>query len=181
MSRATELLQQENNQSKIKSKSSKASIDRNQQEEQSLNDQKNKTILSSEVLENSHDQEMKEKILKGTVPEKLHLTEISEDSGTADICNLAGLPAYCKIVKAALKMENQDAQLKKSRVDLASLPTRQYLDQTVVPILMNALSHLAKERPPEPIAALAAYLLKNRGNFEQVSTETSLTTESEKA
>lgn len=68
-------------------------------------------------------------------------------------------------------MENQDTQPRKSRIDLASLPTRQYLDQTVVPILMNALSHLAKERPPEPIAALAAYLLKNRSNFEQIPSE----------
>ncbi|KAJ3658536.1 hypothetical protein Zmor_010270 [Zophobas morio] len=60
----------------------------------------------------------------------------------------------------------QEAQPKK-RVDLGSLPTRQYLDQTVVPILMQALSHLAKERPPEPISALAAYLLKHKSTYEQ--------------
>lgn len=60
----------------------------------------------------------------------------------------------------------QDIQPKKSRVDLGSLPTRQYLDQTVVPILMQALSHLAKERPPEPISALAAYLLKHKTTYE---------------
>jgi len=35
---------------------------------------------------------------------------------------------------------------KKPGVDLQSLPTRQYLDQTVVPILLQALSTLAKER-----------------------------------
>jgi len=39
-----------------------------------------------------------------------------------------------------------DITTKKSRVDLQSLPTRQYLDQTVVPILLQALSTLAKER-----------------------------------
>jgi protein dpy-30 len=39
-----------------------------------------------------------------------------------------------------------DMTTKKSRVDLQSLPTRQYLDQTVVPILLQALSTLAKER-----------------------------------
>lgn len=39
-----------------------------------------------------------------------------------------------------------EAPAKKSRVDLQSLPTRQYLDQTVVPILLQALSTLAKER-----------------------------------
>lgn len=70
------------------------------------------------------------------------------------------------IFKAALRMENQDSIQKKNRVDLSSLPTRQYLDQTVVPILMSALSYLAKERPPEPIAALAAFLLKNKSSYE---------------
>lgn len=62
-------------------------------------------------------------------------------------------------------MDSQDNPVKK-RADLSSLPTRQYLDQTVVPILMNALSYLAKERPPEPINALAEYLQKNKSVYE---------------
>lgn len=60
----------------------------------------------------------------------------------------------------------EEVQPKKSRVDLSSLPTRQYLDQTVVPILMHGLSFLAKERPPEPINALAAYLLKHKSAYD---------------
>jgi len=55
---------------------------------------------------------------------------------------------------------------KKSRVDLQSIPIRQYLDQTVVPILLQGLSALSKERPPEPIEYLAAYLLKNKNKFD---------------
>lgn len=39
-----------------------------------------------------------------------------------------------------------DAPHKKSRIDLQSLPTRQYLDQTVVPILIQGLTTLSKER-----------------------------------
>lgn len=35
---------------------------------------------------------------------------------------------------------------KKTRIDLSSLPTRQYLDQTVVPILIQGLTTLSKER-----------------------------------
>uniref|UniRef100_A0AAV2LK32 Uncharacterized protein n=1 Tax=Knipowitschia caucasica TaxID=637954 RepID=A0AAV2LK32_KNICA len=35
---------------------------------------------------------------------------------------------------------------KKQKVDLQALPTRAYLDQTVVPILLQGLSVLAKER-----------------------------------
>ena len=37
-------------------------------------------------------------------------------------------------------------QAKKQKVELASLPTRAYLDQTVVPILLQGMSVLAKER-----------------------------------
>ncbi|KAJ8969012.1 hypothetical protein NQ317_007373 [Molorchus minor] len=89
-------------------------------------------------------------------------TALTEQEIATEVCNLAGNPNYCKLIKAALRMENQENISKKSRVDLSSLPTRQYLDQTVVPILMSALSYLAKERPPEPISALAAFLLKKQ-------------------
>ncbi|KAJ6649720.1 Daxx-like protein [Pseudolycoriella hygida] len=55
--------------------------------------------------------------------------------------------------------------------DLQSLPTKQYLDQTVAPILLQGLQTLAKERPPDPISFLAAYLLKHKGNEETVDDE----------
>ncbi|KAI6190519.1 hypothetical protein M3Y97_00126800 [Aphelenchoides bicaudatus] len=48
---------------------------------------------------------------------------------------------------------------------LQSIPTRQYLDQTVVPILLLALGALAKERPADPIDFLANYLLKEKSRF----------------
>lgn len=48
---------------------------------------------------------------------------------------------------------------------LQSIPTRQYLDQTVVPILLLALGALAKERPSDPIDFLANYLLKEKSRF----------------
>nr|XP_044986439.1 protein dpy-30 homolog [Jaculus jaculus] len=54
----------------------------------------------------------------------------------------------------------------KQKVDLQSLPTRAYLDQTVVPILLLRLAVLAKERPPNPIEFMASYLLKNKAHFE---------------
>ncbi|XP_017481899.1 PREDICTED: protein dpy-30 homolog [Rhagoletis zephyria] len=57
-------------------------------------------------------------------------------------------------------------QCKKPRPDLSSLPTRQYLDQTVAPILLHGLQTLARERPPDPISFLAAYLLKNKNRCE---------------
>jgi len=54
--------------------------------------------------------------------------------------------------------------LKKSRADLNSLPTRQYLDQTVNPILLPALKALAKERPSDPISFLIAQLNKHKND-----------------
>uniref|UniRef100_A0A1Q3FGM6 Protein dpy-30 homolog n=1 Tax=Culex tarsalis TaxID=7177 RepID=A0A1Q3FGM6_CULTA len=55
---------------------------------------------------------------------------------------------------------------KPSGRDLQSLPTRQYLDQTVNPILLQGLKALAKERPQDPIQYLANYLLKNKARVE---------------
>jgi len=37
--------------------------------------------------------------------------------------------------------------------------------QTVVPILLQALQALSKERPPDPIEYVANYLLKEKGKF----------------
>lgn len=65
-----------------------------------------------------------------------------------------------------MEKENETNASRKSRIDLNALPTRQYLDQTVVPILLQGLSALGKERPPDPINYLAAYLLKNKATFE---------------
>ena len=42
-----------------------------------------------------------------------------------------------------------------------ALPVRAYLDQTVVPVLLQGLAELAKERPANPIEWLGNYLLKN--------------------
>ncbi|KAG7487181.1 dpy-30-like [Solea senegalensis] len=58
-------------------------------------------------------------------------------------------------------------KMSKQKVDLQALPTRAYLDQTVVPILLQGLSMLAKDRPPNPIEYLAAFLLKNKSQFEE--------------
>ena len=46
-------------------------------------------------------------------------------------------------------------------VDANGMPVRAYLDKTVVPILLTALSECAKERPQYPIEFVANYLLEN--------------------
>lgn len=55
----------------------------------------------------------------------------------------------------------------KSKPDLSTLPTRAYLDQTVVPILLQAMSQLAKERPAKPIGFLAEYLLNHKEKYNE--------------
>ena len=60
------------------------------------------------------------------------------------IFKLVDIFTYQKVVTN--EKSSFDLPPKKSKVELQSLPTRAYLDQTVVPILMQGLSALAKER-----------------------------------
>jgi len=57
---------------------------------------------------------------------------------------------------------------------IQNIPTRQYLDQTVVPILLQGLSALAKERPIDPIQYLAEYLLRNKDKFGVIGSNVAL-------
>ncbi|CAL2044694.1 CBN-DPY-30 protein [Caenorhabditis brenneri] len=47
----------------------------------------------------------------------------------------------------------------------SSIPTRQYLDSTVVPILLQGLGALAKDRPENPIEFLANFLLREKDRY----------------
>jgi len=49
----------------------------------------------------------------------------------------------------------------KPSTSVQQLPIRAYLDQTVVPHLLTALSALVKERPPNPVEWLATFLLQH--------------------
>ena len=48
-----------------------------------------------------------------------------------------------------------------SRDKLNSLPTRSYLDETVTPLLMQALAAVSRERPEDPVDYVAHFLLKH--------------------
>lgn len=58
---------------------------------------------------------------------------------------------------------------KPSGRDLQSLPTRQYLDQTVNPILLQGLKALAKDRPQDPVQYLANFLMKNKSRVDETN------------
>ena len=53
------------------------------------------------------------------------------------------------------------AEALQERLNIQSLPIRAYLDQTVVPILLDGMAALVVTRPPNPVEWLAAYLLKH--------------------
>jgi protein dpy-30 len=66
------------------------------------------------------------------------------------------------------KENNTNSQSgEKTKPDVSTLPTRAYLDQTVVPILLQGMSLLAKERPAKPITFLAEYLLNNKEKYNE--------------
>uniref|UniRef100_A0A7S2VAY1 Uncharacterized protein n=1 Tax=Entomoneis paludosa TaxID=265537 RepID=A0A7S2VAY1_9STRA len=57
------------------------------------------------------------------------------------------------------QQQQQQAVLSQNDPNFQRLPIRAYLDQTVVPILLDGMSELVKERPANPIEWLASYLL----------------------
>ena len=79
--------------------------------------------------------------------------DASKEGDTADGNGADNVDATQDAEKAA-----EDVQQK---LQQQALPIRAYLDQTVVPILLQGLSALVKERPPNPVEYLANYLLKN--------------------
>eukprot|EP00210_Caulerpa_lentillifera_P008087 g7721.t1 len=45
-----------------------------------------------------------------------------------------------------------------------ALSVRQYLESSVVPVLMKGLTNLVRERPEDPVEYLAAFLVNNNPN-----------------
>ena len=73
------------------------------------------------------------------------------------------------IEKPAPPATNDQPAAPKPKLDFASLPTRQYLDQTVVPILLQGLSWLAKTRPDDPVGELSKYLLEHKSEYDSTA------------
>lgn len=49
--------------------------------------------------------------------------------------------------------------------DIQAFPTTAYFNHTVIPIIVEGLAIVARERPKKPIEYLAAFLIKNRERF----------------
>lgn len=62
------------------------------------------------------------------------------------------------------RQSEQNSMNTDGKSNLKSLPVRAYLDQTVVPLLLQGMSELVKVRPDQPVEWLAQYLLNNNPN-----------------
>jgi len=80
-----------------------------------------------------------------------------------------------KDVKEEAKNEanGKDDKISEKTEDVQMVPVRQYLDKAIVPILLQALAALAKERPTDAIDFVANYLLREKTRFSQTNNETS--------
>ncbi|KAK9806610.1 hypothetical protein WJX73_009209 [Symbiochloris irregularis] len=52
----------------------------------------------------------------------------------------------------------------------SSQPIRQYLDATVVPVLMQGMQAVVKERPADPVTYLANFLLQHNPQRKEATT-----------
>ncbi|CAF1124198.1 unnamed protein product [Didymodactylos carnosus] len=52
--------------------------------------------------------------------------------------------------------------------DIQAFPTLAYFNHTVIPIIIEGLTQVAKERPPKPIEYLACFLIKNKERFGEI-------------
>ena len=105
--------------------------------------------------------ESAEKIVASTTPSEQMEAQTAGDSGEQT--------SNDKTSADTAKENNTNSQQsgEKTKPDLSTLPTRAYLDQTVVPILLQAMSQLAKERPAKPISFLAEYLLNHKEKYNE--------------
>ena len=60
-----------------------------------------------------------------------------------------------------VKSKDENKSEKKENLNVNNLPIRAYLDQTVVPLVLQGMAEVAKERPENPIKYLADFLMKH--------------------
>ena len=80
---------------------------------------------------------------------------------TVTLLLLRGWHTYRKGLLDQWMSDNRSAQDggAQDSVEMKQLPIKAYLDQQLMPLLVEALAQLAKEKPEEPIEFVAKYLL----------------------
>lgn len=101
----------------------------------------------------------------------------SNSSGNAGTGAVAASTPSTVSVQQPQQQQQQPPPMKKPHSlpiarETTGMPTRQYLDQTVAPVLLHGLQALARERPLDPIHFLATYLLKHSNTGEEANEAT---------
>ena len=112
---------------------------------------------------------MEESTVEKSAEESAPKTENAEDKNTTEAKSTGEAESGATSNQTPATVTNAE-QNKKDNDEATqnafqALPTRQYLDQTVVPILLQALSAVAKERPADPIDFVASYLCREKARF----------------
>lgn len=102
--------------------------------------------------------------VKGVEPSVEPVPDSAPVKSPVDSVNMAASPAPA-VPSSTPPRASQNS--KKPKVDLTSVPVRQYLDTTVVPILLQGLSSLARERPAKPIQYLATFLQERAHEYDE--------------
>ena len=61
----------------------------------------------------------------------------------------------------SLPIDKSGADVAAEQVEIKQLPIKAYLDQNLMPLLLEALTELSKQKPEEPIEFVAKYLLEH--------------------
>ena len=56
------------------------------------------------------------------------------------------------------------AMISMNKVNVNALPTKAYLEATIIPTVMRALTEVCEARPDNPLEFLAYYILKHNPN-----------------
>ncbi|KAI1316430.1 hypothetical protein EDD11_009993 [Mortierella claussenii] len=83
----------------------------------------------------------------------------SQRGPVRDIGDILNADREGSTVSSAAGVTNPLAGL--SKAEIAAMPIRPYLDQTVLPVLLEGMKQLAKERPQSPLEYLGHYLLNH--------------------
>jgi len=81
-----------------------------------------------------------------------------EDNPDKNKSNKSGNENNIKPLKVDKKDPNDKADNPENKLNFLSV--RPYLEQTVVPVLMQGLAELSKEKPENPLEFLGNYLIK---------------------
>lgn len=92
--------------------------------------------------------------------------EMGDDSNKLQITSAMMEAGLTESLQKVIADQKESIDSKSSKRDVRWMSTRPYLDQTVVPILLQGLIALSRERPQDPIEYLAAFLLRNKKAYE---------------